>query len=77
MLSKHGNKIIDLDCKASAHNLTSNVKLLREIAPKFDNQYEAQRTSWNGTALLKGSAMGSGVKAISSSSTWKRKFTSY
>jgi hypothetical protein len=75
-LTKHGNKIIDIDTDSSVA-VISNVKLLREIHPRFENPYEGKRESWNSTALNKGTGIGSKVKTINSSSTWKQKYTSY
>ena len=75
-LTKHGNKIIDIDGSASTA-VISNVKLLREISPKFDNPYEGKRETWNSTATMKGTGLGSKVNAVNSSSTWKQKYTSY
>jgi hypothetical protein len=75
-LTKHGNKIIDIDGSSSTA-IISNVKLLREVEPKFVNPYEDKRETWNSTAPLKQSGIGSGVQTVASSSTWKRKYTSY
>lgn len=76
-LSKHAYKITNLDGPATAE-LTYNVKLLREVGPKYDNPYEEKRESWNSSGLLKGAGLGSMVKGVQAgATTWKRKYTSY
>lgn len=77
-MNHHAYKICDIDAKNEA-SLTTNVKLLREVGPKCNNPFEGdnERSEWNGTAVLKGSYMGSMVKAAASSTTWKRNATLY
>lgn len=66
----------DIDGKQSTE-ITGNVKLLRDIPPKYDNPYEGTRSKWDSISAFKGSSIGSGVKTTGSSSTWKQKYTSY
>jgi saccharopepsin len=76
-LSKHAYKVTDIDGPASAE-ITYNVKLLREVSPKYDNPYETSREDWNSSAVLKGAGLGSMVKGVQAgATTWKRKYTSY
>ncbi|KAJ1426635.1 hypothetical protein B484DRAFT_450593 [Ochromonadaceae sp. CCMP2298] len=79
-LSKHAFKITDIDQKSSAE-LTSNVKLLREVPPYCKNPYPKEgasaRGSWDENATMKGVGLGSMVKSASSTSTWNRKVTTY
>mmetsp|Transcript_21905 Transcript_21905/g.36672 ORF Transcript_21905/g.36672 Transcript_21905/m.36672 type:complete len:343 (+) Transcript_21905:83-1111(+) len=79
-LSKHAFKICDIDAKSSA-SITSNVKLLRELPPYCRNPYPKEgpraRESWNDNSTMQGVGLGSMVKSVSSSTTWKRKTTTY
>lgn len=76
-LSRHAYKITDIDGPATAA-LTANVKLLREVAPNFDNPYAATRGDWNSSALLRGAGLGSMVGGVQAgATTWKRKYTAY
>eukprot|EP01033_Poteriospumella_lacustris_P018469 gene18469-13289_t len=77
LLSKLAYKVTDIDGPATAE-LTANVKLLREVAPRFDNPYAATRGDWNSSALLRGAGLGSMVGGVQAgASTWKRKYTAY
>ena len=79
-LSKHAFKISDIDQSASA-SMISNIKLLREVPPYCKNPYptkgENARETWNDNSTMKGVGLGSMVKATASSTTWKRKTTTY
>lgn len=79
-LSKHAFKISDIDQKSSAQ-MISNIKLLREVPPYCKNPYPtegpAAREAWNDNSTMQGVGLGSMVKSASSTSTWKRKVTTY
>lgn len=74
-LSKHAFKITSVDSRQSAE-ITSNVKLLREIPPYCPNPY-TDRQKWNDNSTMTGTGLGSLVKSTNSSTTWKRKVTLY
>jgi hypothetical protein len=79
-LSKHAYKISDID-GSSESAMTANVRLLREVEPRCKNPFldpltgKSSLGKWDGTCNLKGTGMGSMVKAIPSSTTWKRNTT--
>ena len=79
-LNKHGYKICDIDA-SNEGAMTSNVRLLREVEPRCPHPYidphtnRSLREKWNDTANIKGTHMGSMVKATPSRSTWKRNAT--
>lgn len=75
-LSKYAYKIRELDDTSGA-GLTQNVRLLREVEPCFTNERKDMNRlkPWDGTSCMKGSSLGSLVKAVPSSSSWIRKFT--
>jgi len=79
-LSKHAFKISDIDQKSSAQ-MISNIKLLREVPPYCKNPYPnkgaSARESWNDNSTMQGVGLGSMVQAPASSTTWKRKTTTY
>ena len=76
-LSKHAFKITDLDARQSSE-ITSNVRLLREIPPYCVDPYAGTgREKWDQNSTMKGVSLGSLVKAPNSTSTWKRKVTLY
>lgn len=79
-LSKHAFKISDIDQKATS-SVISNIKLLREVPPYCKNPYPTQgenaRDKWNDNSTMQGVGLGSMVQACSSSTTWKRKVTTY
>lgn len=77
-LSQHAFKLTDIDAPSSVA-MTSNVRLLREVAPCCEDPYKGKhkREPWDQTATMKGVGLGSGVVSAASSSTWKRKVTSY
>lgn len=79
-LSKHAFKISDIDQKSSAQ-MISNIKLLREVPPYCKNPYPTEgptgRAAWNDNSTMQGVGLGSMVQAVSSSTTWKRKVTTY
>lgn len=81
-LNKHSFKITSLNQQSvtEEYSITSNVRLLREVEPKCPDPYltengQSIRPNWNDTCNVKGTHLGSLVKAIPSSSTWKRKVT--
>jgi hypothetical protein len=79
-LNKHAYKIADIDA-SNESAMTSNVRLLREVEPRCPDPYsdpstgKSVRDKWNNTGNIKGTHMGSMVKATPSSSTWKRNAT--
>ena len=75
-LSKYSYKIRELD-DTSGVGLTQNVRLLREVEPCFYNERKDvdKLKPWDGTSCMKGSSLGSLVKAVPSSTSWIRKFT--
>lgn len=79
-LSKHAYKISDIDA-SSESAMTANVRLLREVEPRCRNPFldpitgKSTLGKWDNTSNLKGTGMGSMVKAIPSSTTWKRNVT--
>lgn len=79
-LSKHAFKISDIDQKATS-SVISNIKLLREVPPYCKNPYPAAgehaREKWNDNSTMTGVGLGSLVQATASTSTWKRRVTSY
>lgn len=77
-LSKHAYKVRELD-DTSGKGLTSNVRLLREVPPFVPNERKDLKKikPWESASLSKGIGLGSKVKAVASSSTWKRKVTIY
>lgn len=79
-LSKHAFKISDIDQKSSAQ-MISNIKLLREVPPYCKNPYPTDgpngREAWNDNSTMQGVGLGSMVQSVSSSTTWKRKVTTY
>lgn len=77
-LSKYAYSIRELD-DTSGKGLTANVRLLREVAPALPNERkDAKRIQpWESASMFKGTGLGSKVKAVASSSTWKRKTTIY
>lgn len=77
-LSKHAFKITDIDAPSSVA-MTSNVRLLREVPPYCKDPYQGKnkREAWDQTATMQGVGLGSMVLSAASSSTWKRKVTSY
>lgn len=79
-LSKHAYKISDID-SSNESAMTANVRLLRDVEPRCKNPFfdpvtkESTLGKWDNTSNLKGTGMGSLVKAIPSSTTWKRSVT--
>jgi hypothetical protein len=80
-LSKHAFKICDIDAGGQASGMISNIKLLREVPPYCKNPYPTKgpnaRETWNDNSTMTGVGLGSLVQSVPSSSTWKRKVTSY
>lgn len=80
-MKHHGFKITELD-QLHSPALTSNIRLLREMKPKFDDPYVRKNKSrvkpeWNATGNMNGINIGSRVNATPSTTTWKQKFTLY
>ena len=79
-LSKHAFKISDIDQKATS-SVISNIKLLREVPPYCKNPYPVKgdnaREKWNDNSTMTGVGLGSLVQSTSSTTTWKRKVTTY
>lgn len=75
-LSKHAFKISNIDVKATSE-MTSNVRLLREVYPKHEDPYKGRKVPWDETSLFERTGVGSKVKATPSATTWKPKVTSY
>lgn len=79
-LNKHAYKMSDIDA-TNESAMTANVRLLREVEPRCPDPYtdpatgETFREKWNDTCNIKGTHMGSMVKAAASKSTWKRNAT--
>ena len=77
-LSRHAYKICDIDANNES-SMVQNVRLLREVPPYCPDPTvvdgKPTRQNWDGTALLKGTQVGSMVKATPSTTTWKRKVT--
>jgi hypothetical protein len=76
MFAKHGFEITTFESRSSSEAI-ANVKLLREIAPKFENPYAQSRAKWNELAGSHGTSIGSGVRSTQSATTCKPKYTSY
>jgi hypothetical protein len=81
-LNKHSFKICNLNPQSvtEEYAISSNVRLLREVEPRCPDPYrtldgQPTRSTWNDTCNVKGSQIGSLVKATPSSSTWKRTAT--
>lgn len=74
-IGKHGFKISNIDhpCEAMA----SNVRLLRDIPPRFEDNPFPKRQDWNDTSNMGKVGLGSMVQGTGGSSTWRRKYTSY
>jgi hypothetical protein len=81
-MNHHSFKIAELD-QLHSHELISNVRLIREMKPKFEDPYVKSRSQtrvkpeWNKTGNMKGANIGSLVNTAPSTTTWKQKFTSY
>lgn len=79
---------MDIDARAS-NAASYNVRLLREIAPRCRDPYQPPgestdrrrsakgRAKWDDTCAMGGVGLGSMVRAPASSTTWKRRVTSY
>jgi hypothetical protein len=81
-LNKHSFKICNLNPQSvtEEYSISSNVRLLREVEPRCLDPYrtldgQPTRAPWSDTCNVKGSQIGSLVKATPSSSTWKRTAT--
>lgn len=66
----------------SSYDIVSNVRLIREMIPKCKDPYVRKngsriKSEWNKVSNMTGNSAGSFVNAIPSSTTWKRKYTSY
>jgi hypothetical protein len=77
----HAYKITNIDARGGSE-MSSNVRLLREIAPFCKDPYEGtkagqSREKWDNIQAFKGTALGSKVKATASATTWKTKSTVY
>ncbi len=75
-LGRHGFKIVGIE-KPCSVAVASNVKLLRDIPPHFPNPYAGRREEWDGTSNMGKVGVGSLVQGTSSSTSWRRKYTSY
>jgi hypothetical protein len=79
-LNKYAAKISEIDSTSSAEML-SNIRLLREVPPFCKDPYEvkgeATRVKWDDECTMRGTGLGSMVKATASATTWKRKTTVY
>lgn len=81
-LSRHAFKIIPADAAASNVDITSNIRLLREMKPNTESlaprQISSSRyTLWNEKEIWRGSGLGSQVSTVPSSTTWQRQYTLY
>jgi hypothetical protein len=82
LLCKYASVLNELDSQNDT-NVVANVRLLRTVEPTFKNPYISKKTGqisrppFEFAKLAQGSSLGSGVKTANSSSTWKKKYTSY
>jgi hypothetical protein len=62
-----------------ASDLSSNVKLLRELDGRTLRRREESEDhpKWDATCCVRGTHLGSAVKSIPSNTTWKQKVTLY
>lgn len=72
-LANHAFKICEVG-SSNSNALRDNVVMIRELGPTFRNPIP-DRASWNDTGNIKGTQIGSMVKATASRTTWIRKVT--
>jgi hypothetical protein len=81
-LSVYASKLNELEAQSDV-NVVANVRLLRTVEPKFKDPYMDKKTgkltrpSFDLSKLNQGGSIGSGVKCANSTSTWKKKVTTY
>ena len=81
-LCKYASILNELDNQNDT-NVVANVRLLRTVEPTLKNPYVSKKTGkcirppFEFAKLAQGGSLGSMVKAANSSSTWKKKYTSY